>query len=182
MLSFRISPEEAAERASRVTLLLLDCDGVMTDGTIFVDGNGEEIKRFNVVDGHGIVLWRRVGHRVGVLTGRGSRALERRVEELKIEFLIQRSHNKSESFETFLAETGAAPEEIAYMGDDVVDIPVFARAGLAIATPNAVDEAIAASHAVTGRSGGRGAVREAIDFMLKAQGRWDSLMERYREK
>jgi 3-deoxy-D-manno-octulosonate 8-phosphate phosphatase (KDO 8-P phosphatase) len=180
MLRFRIPPEEAAERARRVTLLLLDCDGVMTDGTILLTGEGEEIKRFNILDGHGIVLWRRAGHRVGVLTGRGSRALERRVEELKIEFLIQRSLNKLESFEAFLAEAGVEPGEIAYVGDDVVDVPILRRAGLAFAPPNAVEEAAEAAHAVTERAGGHGAVREIVDFLLKAQGRWEELMARYR--
>jgi 3-deoxy-D-manno-octulosonate 8-phosphate phosphatase (KDO 8-P phosphatase) len=180
MLRYRIAPEEAAERARRVTLLLLDCDGVMTDGTILVTGDGDEIKRFNVLDGHGIVLWRRVGHRVGVLTGRGSRALERRVKELKIEYLIQRSLNKLESFEAFVAEAGFAREEIAYVGDDVVDIPLLRRAGLAVVPPNAVEEAVEAAHAVTERAGGHGAVREVVDFLLQAQGRWDELMARYR--
>jgi 3-deoxy-D-manno-octulosonate 8-phosphate phosphatase (KDO 8-P phosphatase) len=163
-----------------VRLLLLDCDGVMTDGTILVTGEGDEIKRFNILDGHGIVLWRRAGRRAGVLTGRGSRALERRVEELGIEFLIQRSLNKLESFEAFLAETGVATEEIAYMGDDVVDIPVLRRSGFAAVPPNAVDEAVAVAHAVTNREGGRGAVREVVDFLLEAQGLWDGLMARYR--
>lgn len=179
-MRLRIDEAEVVERAKRISLLLLDCDGVMTDGSIFVPGaEGEEIKRFNVLDGHGIVLWRRVGHRVGVLSGRGSLALERRVAELKIEFLVQRSFDKLASFETFLAESGAAPDEIAFVGDDVVDIPVLRRAGLAFATPNGVEEAIEASHAVTERPGGGGAVREVIDYLLKAQGRWAELMARY---
>src|SRR5215510_13193860 len=152
----------------------------MTDGTILLTAEGVEIKRFNIHDGHGIVLWRRAGHRVGVLTGRGSRALERRVEELKIDYLIQRSLNKLESFEAFVAEAGVAHEEIAYVGDDVVDIPILRRAGLAVAPPNAVEEAVDAAHAVTGRAGGHGAVRDVVDFLLKAQGRWDELMARYR--
>jgi 3-deoxy-D-manno-octulosonate 8-phosphate phosphatase (KDO 8-P phosphatase) len=176
----RIAPDEAAERARRVTLLLLDCDGVLTDGTILLTAEGEEIKRFNILDGHGIVLWHRVGHRAGVLTGRGSRALERRVEELKIEYLIQKSLDKLESFEAFVAEAGVAHDEIAYVGDDVVDVPLLRRAGFAATPPNAVGEALEAAHAVTERAGGHGAVREVVEFLLKAQGRWDELMGRYR--
>jgi 3-deoxy-D-manno-octulosonate 8-phosphate phosphatase (KDO 8-P phosphatase) len=179
-MRLRIKPDEVAARARGVTLLLLDCDGVMTDGTILMSGDGDEIKRFHVLDGHGIVLWRRAGRRVGVLTGRGSRALERRVEELNIEFLVQRSFDKLASFNALLAETGIPADEIAYVGDDVVDIPIMLRVGLAFAVPNSVDEAIEAAHAVTAREGGSGAVREVIDFLLKAQGEWDELMTRYR--
>lgn len=169
------------ERARRVTFLLLDCDGVLTDGGVYLASSGDEIKRFDIQDGHGIVLWRRVGHKVGIITGRGSRALERRVEELKIEYLAQKSLNKLETFESLLAETGVAPEHMAYMGDDVVDMPLMRRVGLALAPPNAVPEVLETAHAVTERPGGHGAVREAIDFLLRAQGKWEGLMERYRQ-
>ena len=179
VLCLRIPPEEALDRARRVTFLLLDCDGVMTDGGIFVTPDGDEIKRFDVQDGHGIVLWRRAGHRVGVLSGRGSRALEHRVEQLKIEFLVQRSLNKLECFDGLVASAGVPPEAIAYMGDDVVDVPLMRRVAFAVAPPNAVPEALEAAHAVTERGGGHGAVRETVDFLLRAQGRWDGLMARY---
>ncbi len=179
MLNLRIDHNDSIERAKRVSFLLLDCDGVMTDGTIYVDKNGDEMKRFNILDGHGLVLWHRSGGRSGVLTGRGSAALERRVEELKIEYLVQRSLNKLESFQAFLAESGCEPAEIAYVGDDVVDVPVLRRVGLAVAPPNAVPEAIDAAHAVTGRAGGSGAVRDVVDYLLKVQGKWPDLMARY---
>jgi 3-deoxy-D-manno-octulosonate 8-phosphate phosphatase (KDO 8-P phosphatase) len=179
VLRLRIPTEEALDRARRVTCLLLDCDGVLTDGGIFVTPDGDEIKRFDVQDGHGIVLWRRVGHTVGILTGRGSRALEQRVEQLKIEFLVQRSLDKLSSFEELVERARVSPEAIAYMGDDVVDVPLMRRVALAVAPPNAVPEALEAAHAVTERAGGHGAVREAIDFLLRAQGRWDELMARY---
>ena len=179
VLRMRIPPEEVLDRARRVTFLLLDCDGVMTDGGIFLLPDGGEIKRFDVQDGHGIVLWRRAGHAAGVLTGRGSRALELRVEQLGIEFLVQRSLDKRASFDELVERAGIAPDAIAYMGDDVVDVPLMRRVALAVAPPNAVPEAIEAAHAVTEREGGRGAVRETVDFLLRAQGRWDGLMARY---
>lgn len=179
MTEFRIDTEEAQARARVVTHLWLDCDGVLTDGTAYFGADGSETKRFNIHDGHGIVLWRRAGHKVAVISGRGSPALERRVEELRIDHLVQRSWNKLESFEALLAETGAAPEHVAFVGDDVVDIPVMRRVGLAVAPANAVAETLSAAHVVTGRSGGQGAVREVIEFLLKAQGRWDELMARY---
>lgn len=175
-----IKPGELRFRAERITHLFLDCDGVLTDGSVFVGPDGQEIKRFNIHDGHGIVLWRRVGHKVGIITGRGGPALERRVEELKIEYLIQKTWNKLDSFKQLLDETGILPEEIAYMGDDVVDIPILLRVGLAVAPANAVPEVIEAAHVVTGRTGGHGAVRELTDLLLKEQGRWDELMARYR--
>lgn len=179
MLYFTLEPEEIAERARRITLLLLDCDGVLTDGTAYILPDGDEVKRFDIQDGHGIVLWRRAGHRVGIISGRGSRALERRVEELKVDYLVQKTFDKLASYKALLDETGATPDTIAYMGDDVVDIPLMLRAGLAIAPPTAVREVLEVSHAVTERPAGRGAVREVTDFLLKEQGRWDALMARY---
>lgn len=178
-MRFTLKPEEVVERAKQIGYLLLDCDGVMTDGTAFITPDGDEIKRFDIQDGHGIVLWRRAGFQVGVLSGRGSRALERRVAELGIDHLVQKSWNKLESFNTLLEEIAVPLDRIAYMGDDVVDIPVMRRVGLAIAPPGAVEEVLAVAHAVTERRAGRGAVREAIDFMLKTQGRWEELMARY---
>lgn len=179
MTDFRIDPADAARRARAITHLWLDCDGVLTDGTAYFGADGGETKRFNIHDGHGIVLWRRAGHGVAIISGRGSPALERRAEELAVDHLVQRTWNKLESFERLVAETGADPAEIAFVGDDVVDIPVMRRAGLAIAPANAVAETIAAAHVVTARAGGMGAVREAIEFLLKSQGRWDELMARY---
>jgi 3-deoxy-D-manno-octulosonate 8-phosphate phosphatase (KDO 8-P phosphatase) len=178
-MRYQIAEDEIRERARLVELLLLDCDGVLTDGTAYLLPDGEEIKRFDVQDGHGIVLWRRAGFEVGILSGRGGRALERRVEELKIEYLVQRSLDKLASFTDFLAETGYAPEAICYAGDDVVDIPLLRRAGLAVAPPSAVPETLAVAHMITTREAGRGAVREIVDFLLKANGRWDELMKRY---
>jgi 3-deoxy-D-manno-octulosonate 8-phosphate phosphatase (KDO 8-P phosphatase) len=152
----------------------------MTDGGIFIGPDGGDLKRFNVQDGHGIVLWRRSGHRVGVISGRGSRSLEHRIEQLGIEYLIQKSLSKLDSFRDLLDETGILADEICFMGDDVVDIPLMLRVGLAAAPSNAVSDVVDAAHLVTARSGGNGAVRELIDLLLKSQGRWEGLMERYK--
>ena len=180
MAEYRVSPAEVVERARRITCLFLDCDGVLTDGSIFVLPDGDELKRFDVRDGHAIVLWRRAGFRVGIISGRGSTALERRAAQLQIDFLVQRTHNKLDSFRELLDQTGILAEEIAYMGDDVVDIPLMLRCGLAAAPSDAVFETIDAAHFVTGRPGGHGAVREFVETILKAQDRWAPLMKRYR--
>jgi 3-deoxy-D-manno-octulosonate 8-phosphate phosphatase (KDO 8-P phosphatase) len=178
-MHYRVPLEDVALRATRITHLFLDCDGVLTDGSIFLLPDGDEVKRFNTVDGHGIVLWRRVGHTVGIISGRGSSALEHRVRQLGIEYLVQRTMNKLESFTALVEEQSISPEEIAYMGDDVVDIPLMVRVGLALAPIDAVGEVVDAAHVVTARRGGHGAVREVVDMLLKEQGHWETLMQRY---
>jgi len=178
-MEFRIPRDEATDRARKVSRLWLDCDGVMTDGTSYFGADGSETKRFNILDGHGIVLWHRVGHSTAVISGRGSAALEQRVAELKIEHLVQRSMNKLEALGALLQSTGASLDEVAYMGDDIVDIPVMRRVGLAIAPANAVTETKEAAHLVTGAGGGQGAIRELIEFVLRTQGRWETIMQRY---
>jgi 3-deoxy-D-manno-octulosonate 8-phosphate phosphatase (KDO 8-P phosphatase) len=178
-MHYRVPREDVALRASRITHLFLDCDGVLTDGSIFLMPDGDEIKRFNTVDGHGIVLWRRAGHTVGIISGRGSSSLEHRARQLGVEYLVQRTMNKLDSFKTLLEESAILPEEIAYMGDDVVDIPLMLRVGVAAAPSDAVPEAIEAAHVVTARRGGHGAVRELVDMLLKEQGHWETLMKRY---
>jgi 3-deoxy-D-manno-octulosonate 8-phosphate phosphatase (KDO 8-P phosphatase) len=170
---------EVTARAAGITHLFLDCDGVMTDGAIISLPDGQEAKRFDIHDGHGIVLWRRAGRKVGIITGRGGPALERRVEELQVEFLIQKTYDKLAAFEALVEREGIHLEAIAYMGDDVVDLPLLRRVGLAIAPPNAVPEVLEHAHIVTTRSGGNGAVREVIELLLKIQGRWEELMARY---
>lgn len=179
MLTFRISAADATSRALRVSHLFLDCDGVLTDGAIIALPDGQEAKRFDIHDGHGIVLWHRAGRKAGIITGRGGPALEKRVDELKIEYLIQKTYDKLGAFEALIEREGIHPDAIAYVGDDVVDLPLMRRAGLAVAPPNAVQEVLEHAHIVTGRPGGHGAVREIIEFLLKSQGAWDGLMERY---
>lgn len=177
--SYRIDAAEVTARAAGITHLFLDCDGVMTDGAIISLPDGQEAKRFDIHDGHGIVLWRRAGRKVGIITGRGGPALERRVEELQIEYLIQKTYDKLAAFEALVEREGIDLQSIAYMGDDVVDLPLLRRVGLAIAPPNSVPEVLEHAHVVTEKSGGNGAVREVIELLLKIQGRWDDLMSRY---
>ncbi len=181
MTKYCIEAAEVTSRAARITHLFLDCDGVMTDGAIISLPDGQEAKRFDIHDGHGIVLWRRAGRKVGIITGRGGPALERRVEELQIEYLIQKTYDKLGAFQALVEREGIEHDAIAYMGDDVVDLPLLRRVGLAIAPPNAVSEVLDHAHIVTSKSGGNGAVREVIELLLKVQGRWDELMSRYLE-
>ena len=176
-----VEPEEIERRARRVRLLLMDCDGVLTDGRITLVGEAEEQKSFHTRDGHGIVMLHRAGLRTGIISGRTSAAVARRAADLGIEFLRQGSHNKVVEFEELLAAAGVAPEETAFVGDDVVDIPLMRRSGFAVAVADATHETRAAAHYVTGARGGFGAVREVCELILKAQGHWDELMKRYVE-
>ena len=168
------------EKARRIRAIVLDIDGVLTDGRIgYGCGSGEEIKFFHVRDGHGIVLARRAGIKVGVLSGRASHANEHRAKELKLDFLYTGILDKKEGFETLLKEQNLAPEECMYIGDDIVDARPMALCGLAVAVGDAVPELDRIADLRTRHAGGNGAVREAIEFLLKEQNRWDSLMTRY---
>ena len=176
-----VEPEEIERRARRVKLLLMDCDGVLTDGRITLVGDAEEEKSFHTRDGHGIVMLQRAGLRTGIISGRTSAAVVRRAADLRIEFVRQGSLNKVEQFDEVLAAAGVAAEETAFVGDDVVDIPLMRRSGLAVAVADATPETRAAAHYVTHLPGGHGAVREVCELILKAQGRWEELMKRYVE-
>jgi 3-deoxy-D-manno-octulosonate 8-phosphate phosphatase (KDO 8-P phosphatase) len=170
---------EVLSRARRVRLLLMDCDGVLTDGRITLIGDSDEQKSFHTHDGHGLVLLHRAGLRSGIISGRTSSVVERRARELGIHFLHQGCRDKIKEFEQVLSEADVKSEEAAYVGDDVVDIPLMMRAGLAVAVADAVEETRAVAHYVTERTGGHGAVREVAELILKAQGRWADLMRRY---
>jgi 3-deoxy-D-manno-octulosonate 8-phosphate phosphatase, yrbI family len=168
------------DKALRIKAIVLDIDGVLTDGKIgYGCGSDEEIKFFHVRDGHGIVLARRAGLRIGILSGRASAANERRAKELKLDFLYTGILDKKEGIELLLKDQGLAPEECMYIGDDIVDARPMAVCGLAVAVGDAVPELDRVADLRTRHNGGCGAVREAIEFLLKEQGRWDSLMTRY---
>jgi 3-deoxy-D-manno-octulosonate 8-phosphate phosphatase (KDO 8-P phosphatase) len=169
------------QRASRIKLLLMDCDGVLTDGSITLLEDGDEQKSFNVRDGHGIVLFHRAGLKTGIISGRSSSFVQKRARELGMpqEFVWQGAHNKIETFEDVLARAHLEASEVAFIGDDVTDIPIMQRVGLAVAVADAVDETKQVAHYITLRKGGHGAVREATDLILKAQGKWNELMKRY---
>ena len=167
------------ERARKTRLLMMDVDGVLTDGRIIQDGHGHELKVFDVKDGHGIVMAHRAKLRTALISGRESETITRRAEELGIELVFQKIWNKLEVYEKILVDAELSHDEVAYVGDDLVDIPLLRRVGLAVAVADAVDEVKAAAHLVTQRPGGQGAVREVIELILRAQDHWDSLIERY---
>jgi len=164
-----------------IKLLLLDVDGVMTDGRITYDNNGGELKSFDVKDGHGLKLLQRAGIEVGIITGRQSAVVARRAAELGIELVYQGVKDKLVPFHEILEKLRIAPEEVAYVGDDVVDLPVMRRVGFAVTVADAVEDVKPFADLVTTRDGGRGAVREVCDFLLKKSGRWAVVANRYFE-
>ncbi|GMR04725.1 MAG: hypothetical protein BMS9Abin23_0630 [Thermodesulfobacteriota bacterium] len=171
--------ENVIERIKKVKLLLLDVDGVLTGGSIIYDDDGREIKVFDVKDGHGLKLLMRAGVDVGIITSRSSTVVDRRAKDLGIEIVYQGMLDKVKAFEDVLDKRSLSPHETAYMGDDIVDLPVLKRAGFSIAVPDGVEEVREMADYVTERPGGRGAVREVSELILKVQGKWESLMERY---
>jgi len=157
----------------------MDCDGVLTDGRLWLTSDGDEQKAFHARDGQGISLLHRAGLRTGIITGRTSSAVDRRAQDLKMSYVRQYAKDKIKALDEILADAGVARDECAYIGDDVADIPVMRRVGFAVAVSDAVEETKQAAHYLTELKGGQGAVREACDLILKAQGRWDELMERF---
>jgi 3-deoxy-D-manno-octulosonate 8-phosphate phosphatase (KDO 8-P phosphatase) len=164
---------------TNINHLILDVDGVLTDGTLFFSSNGSEIKGFNVQDGHGIKLWMRAGNSVAIITGRQSSVVSHRCSDLGIETVYQNAKNKIEALNEYISTNNVNPLEICYIGDELVDIPVFRKVGLAVAVANAVPEAFDYADFITEKSGGEGAVREAIDFLLKQKGQWETVTDRY---
>ena len=167
------------ERLKDIRLLLLDVDGVMTDGGIIYDGNGLETKVFNVKDGHGIKMLQRFGIEVGIITGRSSLVVEIRARELGIELVYQGALKKLVSYEEIKQKTGLSDSQIAYIGDDVIDVPVMRRVAFAAAPSDGLADARNVAHYVTTCGGGRGAVREVCDLILKGRGLWDKVQNRY---
>jgi len=166
---------------SRIKLLLLDVDGVMTDGRIIYESDGGESKAFDVKDGHGLKLVQRAGIQVGIITGRQSTIVDRRATELGIELVYQGAKDKQLPFREILQRLALEPWEVAYAGDDIVDLPVMRQVGFAATVADAMDEVKAAAHMVTRRAGGRGAVREICDHLLKESGHWTAVTRRYFE-
>jgi 3-deoxy-D-manno-octulosonate 8-phosphate phosphatase (KDO 8-P phosphatase) len=162
-----------------VRLLLLDVDGVLTDGTIYLDDNGVQTKGFSIADGLGLKLLKGQGVGAGIITGRTSDVVALRGRELGMAHVVQGCADKAAAAEEILAAEGLGWEALAYMGDDLIDLPVLTRAGLALAPPGGAPEARAAAHHVTAAGGGRGAVREACELILKSQGLWKAAVARY---
>lgn len=172
---------DVQRRAANIKLLLMDCDGVLTDGRIELLENGDEQKTFHTRDGHGLVLLHRAGLKSGIISGRTSSFVERRASELGITFVHQGTWNKLNDFNEVVAACGCSDEQVAFIGDDVTDVPLMRRVGLGVAVADASEDTRDAAHYVTKLPGGFGAVREVAELILKTQGRWDELMARYFE-
>jgi 3-deoxy-D-manno-octulosonate 8-phosphate phosphatase (KDO 8-P phosphatase) len=172
-------PPAVADRARRLRLLLFDVDGVLTDGTILLDAEGRESKRFHIRDGTALVWARQAGLLTGVLSARTAAATAERARQLGIHIVRQQATDKAAAFAEILAEQGLAAEEVAFMGDDLMDLPVLRQVGLAAAPADAVADVRARVHVVTPHPGGAGAVRDLIEGVLRAQGRWTAIAARY---
>lgn len=165
-----------ADRLRNIDVLVLDVDGVLTDGTVIYSDAGQELQAFHVRDGSGLSLWRKAGKRSAIVTGRGSKALDRRAGELGIHPVLQQIRDKAIAFEDVLKQLAVAPEKVGVVADDLPDLPMMYRAGVAFAVGDAAIEVQAAADLVMRNLGGRGAVREAVEIVLKAQGLWDDLV------
>ncbi len=173
-----LSASQLRSRLKRIKLLLLDVDGVLTDGAIFITGDGE-FKRFHVHDGLGQRLAAHAGLKVGWVSARPSAITTRRAEELKTDFIVQTRDGKVPAVERILAETGLGWADACFVGDDVVDLGVLRRVGLAISPADARSEAKALAHFITKTNGGNGCVREVVEMILKAQGKWATIIEQH---
>jgi 3-deoxy-D-manno-octulosonate 8-phosphate phosphatase (KDO 8-P phosphatase) len=173
----------AEARAKQIKVLIFDVDGVLTDGQIFVipnaDGHGIEAKGFAAHDGLGISLGRLGGLRIGIITKRQSQTVAIRANDLKLEFIYQGQSHKMNAIKDILQKTGHTIDQLAYVGDDIIDLPVMRQCGLSIATANARQQVKSAAHYVTPNAGGFGGARDAIDFILTAQGTLDKVIEQY---
>jgi len=167
------------DKLKKVKLVIMDVDGVLTDGRIVFGCDGQEFKFFHVKDGHGIVLLHRVGIKTAIITGRKSEVVERRAKELGIPFIFQGCKDKLATYERLKREAGVKDYEVAYIGDDLVDIPIMRRTGVAVAVADAHHQVKEAAHLVTQAPGGKGAVREFIELLLQAQGKWDKATGKY---
>jgi 3-deoxy-D-manno-octulosonate 8-phosphate phosphatase (KDO 8-P phosphatase) len=168
------------ERLGKVKLLLLDVDGVLTDGRITLGNYGDEIKSFDINDGLGIVLLKRAKLKCAIVTARSSRIVKARIRHLGIDRIYE-NHYKIRSFRSIKRRFRVKEEEICFVGDDLIDIPILKRVGFAVAVPDAVGEVKDIAHYVTQKRGGRGAVREVCELILKTQGRWEEVTKRYFE-
>lgn len=164
---------------SDTQLLLLDVDGVLTDGTITYTDSGEQIKRFNAKDGLGLRLLMDAGIKVGIITGRSSQALVHRCRDLKIDLIFQGTIDKSKALDAVRTETGIDTDRIAFVGDDLIDLPVMTRVGIPICVFDALPDVKKHAIYVTDACGGKGAVREICEKILKAKGLWETILARY---
>jgi 3-deoxy-D-manno-octulosonate 8-phosphate phosphatase (KDO 8-P phosphatase) len=165
----QVLTNELQERFRRVQLLIMDCDGVLTDGRLYFGASGEELKVFHVRDGQGLVMWHAVGFRSGIISGRNSPIVEMRAKQLGVEFVKQGVNDKVSAFREIVAATNIAPEEVAFIGDDIPDAEMFSLVGLAVSVGDSHEAVKAKAHYITRSDGGRGAVREVIDLLLESR-------------
>lgn len=175
-------PASVASRARKIQVLLMDVDGTMTDGSVTLssqlDGTALEIKTFNAHDGQGLTLAHTAGLRTGCITGRESSALLRRAREMKMEFIYQKQPLKMPAYEEILQKANVSDSAVAYVGDDLPDLPIMRRVGLAIAVGDAVPQVKEAAHYVSKAHAGKGAVREAVELILKSKGIWEEMIDK----
>ncbi len=169
----------ALERAKKIKLMILDVDGVLTDGGLRYGAEGELIKTFNALDGHGIKLLQEYGVQVGIISARNSAIVARRAADLGIQQVKQGIHDKRLAFEELVQELKLSAEQCGFMGDDVIDLPVITRVGFAASVPNGHPEVQARAHYVAQARGGHGAVREVCDFILRAQNNYEAALASY---
>lgn len=167
------------DKIRRIKLLILDADGVMTDGSIIYTDAGSEIKAFNVRDGHGIKLLMRAGIGVAIITARESKVMAHRAKNLGITDLYQGRIDKITAFDEILKEKVLNPIQVAYIGDDIIDLPVLRQVGFSVAVADAVDDVKERVDYVTTACGGKGAIREVVELLLKSQGKWEEILKRY---
>ncbi len=171
--------DKSNHNPTKIELLVLDVDGVLTDGRIILDADGREMKCFHVLDGAGMKYWQRVGKQIAIITGRESPAVAHRATELGVKTVRQGAKDKLPAYESILSELKLTDKQTAVMGDDLPDLPMMKRCGFAIAPANAVPEVRQAAAMVTENSGGHGAVRQAIEYILKKMGLWNQILQRY---
>lgn len=171
------------DRAARIRLLLMDCDGVLTDGTVFFlpspDGTVAETKGFDCHDGIALQWARRAGIETGIITGRGGLAVRERARSSRMRYLVEGRTDKLDSFMEILSDSGLTAEQVAFVGDDITDLPLLKRVGLAVGPANSRPEVRDVAHWITPSSGGRGAIRDVIELLLRAQGRWNEIRSHY---
>ena len=169
----------AAHRASSIEAIIFDVDGVLTDGGLYRSDDGQEMKRFHAMDGLGIRMLSDAGIEIAIITGRTSQVVAHRCEELQIKHVYQGQRDKLSAFEDLCSVLNLSPQDIAYMGDDIIDLPCMRRVGLALTVPDACQEIEAIAHWTSRRHGGHGAAREACELILKAKGLYGEAVKRY---
>ncbi len=173
--------QDVLEKASRIRLVIFDVDGVLTDGNLYLGNSGEELKTFNIKDGLGIKLLMRSGVEVGVITGRSSKLVAQRMQSLGVRHIYQGQHEKLPAYRDLLAKLGLESGQVAYVGDDLIDLPLMRRVGFAVAVADAHSLVKQQAHWQTPAAGGRGAVREVCELLMKAQGTLDEAYRAYLE-